>query len=160
MGDRHRGAIKGRGQSITQPDLADQGLFTQALGQPGLTVAGSVCFAQIVVGSSKGFVAGLEQLRQRVNLRRTVQLRGRGLCGRTQRVKVGPQRGADKSHTVQHHSFAFQPDQSQARASFAQAGVGFIKVQAVVFVIARHKNHRRGPAVVGRELAQAEIGIP
>ncbi|MOA66015.1 hypothetical protein D3C78_1926260 [compost metagenome] len=42
-------------------------------------------------------------------------------------------------------------------AKLAQAVVGLVKIQIVVFVVAGHEHHGRGPAVAGGIAAQAEI---
>ena len=70
-------------------------------------------------------------------------------------IKVAPQRGADEAHTVHHHGFTVQPDQAQLFTGALQALAGFVKVLHVVFVIAGHKQHGRGPARVLRQRRKA-----
>jgi hypothetical protein len=98
----------------------------------------AVVLAQVKIGGAKGFFPAFELFA------------GRDVagcrCARTERVKVGPQGAADKTHALHHHTLLLQPDQAQALACLAQARVGGVKVQAVVFVVARDEQHRRWPA--------------
>ena len=137
VSDHYCRPIKGHRQGLPQPGLAGQALFPQRLGQHWHTTAQAVVFLQVKVGCPKRLVARLELRAQRDG--------AAAGCVRAQRVKVGPQRAADEPHAVEHHGLPLQPDQSQAGAGFLQAGVGLVKVQAVVLVVARHKQHRRGP---------------
>ena len=108
VGDHHGGTHKRHAQRSAQPVLALQGLLAQAFGQPGLTLARGQGFAQVIVGGAKGLVAGLELARELAvgvaEVRRDLvgQRVGDGLSGqRPQRIKVGPQRGAHKTHATQ-----------------------------------------------------------
>ena len=140
VSDHHCGPVKGHGQRLPQPGLAGQPLFAQGLGQQRLTTAQAVVFLQVVVGGPVGFFTRLELLAQRGG---TVRLATGRVCA--QRVKVRPQCAAHKAHTAEHHGLPLQPDQPQAGAGLLQAGMGLVKVQAVVLVVAWHKQHRRGP---------------
>ena len=150
----HSCASKRRGQCLLEPILALQRLLAQAFGQPGLAVACGGGFAKVEVGGAKGFVARLELAR--VLAVGVVKVGGKfrrcrvwqGLARqRSQCIKVGPQRCAHKAHRAHLHHLALQPGDAQLGAAVLQPGVGLIKVQAIVFVVARHKEHRCGPAV-------------
>ena len=139
----HRAAVKRRIQRRAQPVLAQQRLLAHRFGQKGFAVPGGVGLLQVKVGGPKCFIARL-------------QLRGEPGFGVYQRVKVGPQRGADAAQRtslrIAHRrlpDFALQPHHPQAFAGFAQARVGHVKVQRVVLMVAGHEQYRRGPAVAG-----------
>jgi hypothetical protein len=123
------------GERVTQPLLAQQRLRAHLLCQKGLAIACCAGFAQVKVGGAKRLVAQLQATRE-IGAVFVV-------C---QGIEVAPERGANKTHAVQHQRFALQPRNAELVADRAQPVMCGVEILCVVFMVPGHQQHRHRPA--------------
>ncbi len=143
-------------RTLDIPGRDAQGVLVLRSMDDAQAIAQRMVLFQVEISGAKGFVARFELLAQR-----DVAVGG-VLCA--ERIKVAPQRAADKAHALPDAAFAFQPKDAQSCAGRLHALPGLVKFQPVVFVVAGHKHHGRRPVSAafgfgqGRKPRQPKVG--